>query len=572
MAVAVSQMIGPARNAAIFYAPDGYDPKIKGINGRRAAGEGFLSGLIRHGQIDEIVGLTQGQSDANAFAEHVARYGNNRPLRIVPLDRVQTIAPVGTLYFPSPNIAQECWRRATFGSDAYAICGITHTIATKAVMQGFFDIRSAPQMPWDAVICTSRAARDAVEFQMALGDDYLQRRFPGTVMPPPPMLPVIPLGVDAEAFAPAPGLRMSWRQTHGIGDGDLVLGVVSRLTPHEKFDPLPVYLALASARRQMPMGQGLHLILYGKFADDHARMVFVKGASDLMPEVGLHVVDGADLAQRAAVLAASDVFVFAIDNLQETFGLAPVEAMAAGLPVIASDWDGLRDTVTPDCGFLIPTQMAAPLITHHIGDRFGGGTDTYTQYLSQTAALTRIDVPAMARAVVTLAGNSDLRRRMGQAAARRALTLFDWRVVIAQMQDLWGAQDARRRAATCDTLRVAMGARPVAPSPFAMFAGFASLPPVDLHHTRLILQAPAPGKPDVTAMLALRDYDYLRRLIEDKDRFVAVAEAFRAAGAHGASAVQVAQSIGSSIASVGRVVTWLLKYDYLNESKAQDAP
>ena len=38
------------------------------------------------------------------------------------------------------------------------------------------------------------------------------------------------------------------------------------------------------------------------------------------------------------------------DNIQETFGLTPVEAMAAGLPCVMSDWDGYRDTVRDGVG------------------------------------------------------------------------------------------------------------------------------------------------------------------------------------------------------------------------------
>src|SRR3546814_3034291 len=54
--------------------------------------------------------------------------------------------------------------------------------------------------------------------------------------------------------------------------------------------------------------------------------------------------------------AAADVFVSLSDNIQESFGITPVEAMAAGLPCIVSDWDGYRDTVVDgETGILVPT-------------------------------------------------------------------------------------------------------------------------------------------------------------------------------------------------------------------------
>jgi hypothetical protein len=58
------------------------------------------------------------------------------------------------------------------------------------------------------------------------------------------------------------------------------------------------------------------------------------------------------------------MFLFPIDNVQETFGLAPIEAMAAGLPVIVSDWDGMKDTVTPDVGIRIPTEVPHADLTY----------------------------------------------------------------------------------------------------------------------------------------------------------------------------------------------------------------
>ena len=44
-----------ARNAAIWYAQDGFDPAAKGINGRRVAGASFLTGFLRHAAVDEFV-------------------------------------------------------------------------------------------------------------------------------------------------------------------------------------------------------------------------------------------------------------------------------------------------------------------------------------------------------------------------------------------------------------------------------------------------------------------------------------------------------------------------------------
>ena len=63
----------------------------------------------------------------------------------------------------------------------------------------------------------------------------------------------------------------------------------------------------------------------------------------LCPEVQLHVLDGRGEKVRREIWSAADIFVSLVDNIQETFGLAPLEAMAAGLPTVVSDWDGFRD-------------------------------------------------------------------------------------------------------------------------------------------------------------------------------------------------------------------------------------
>ncbi len=560
----------PKANAAIWFSPDGYDPATKGINGRRIAGESFLRGLFAHAEVEEFVSISHYPSDEAAFRKFASRCGVTRPLRGVRLDAPAALAPTEVLHYAAPNFAAECWRRAPHGAAAWAISGITHTTASKPVMQGLFDLRAAPQMPWDAVICTSRAVQASLRTAMELAEAHLAIRFAGAVLPARPLLPVIPLGIHCDDFAPDPAAGQGLRARLGIAAGDIAVACIARLTPQEKFDPLPLFIAMAAAAAEMTAAAGgkLHLLLCGQFRDDVWRPVFADGAAALMPSVGFHLLDGGDAAARKATLSAADMFVFPIDNVQETFGLAPVEAMAAGLPVIVSDWDGMKDTVTPDVGFRIPTEMPDPGLTTYLGQRHFGGTDGYQQYLGQLSALTRIDVPGLTRALVTLGTDAALRARMGAAARARARALYDWRVVIPQMQALWAEQaamlaharknpDLRRITTPIDAAHL-----PVAPAPHLYFAGYPSAPRPAPRRYRAV---PLGQRPDLAATLALRNYAATRRLFEEPDRIAAILVALTAAP--GCTAADLAAATSLPHRMVQRVLIWLLKYHFAEDTR-----
>lgn len=217
------------RNAAIWYAPDGFDPG-KGVNGRRMAGDSFLRGWFRHADAAEWVGLTHGPMDERGFRALAEELRPGAAVRVERLENARAMAPVGTMFFSGPNFATETWRRGLWGATAYAICGITHTISTKAVMEGAWHLRASPQAEWDAVICTSRAVKAALETQMEMIDEFLAARF-GGVVPPRPQMPVIPLGIDCDAFAPDPAAGAALRAELGIAAEDSVALVVARLSP-----------------------------------------------------------------------------------------------------------------------------------------------------------------------------------------------------------------------------------------------------------------------------------------------------------------------------------------------------
>jgi glycosyltransferase involved in cell wall biosynthesis len=555
-------------NAAIWFAADGYDPAAKGINGRRVAGESFLRGFFAHGDVDEFVSLAHAQPDHAAFAALARASGVQQPLRAVRCDAPAMLRPVDVVSYPAPLDPIECWRRAPHGAASWALCGITHTTSTRGVMRTIYDLRSAPQMPWDAIICTSDAVQASLRRLLELADDQLAVRFPGAVLPSRPLLPVIPLGVHCDDFAPDPAAGRALRDRLGIQPGDMAAVCIARLTPDEKFDPFPLFLAMEAAAQEVRAfgGGKLHLILCGQFRDPHWQGVFERGAARLMPSCGYHLLDGGNAADRKATLSGGDVFVFPIDNVQETFGLAPVEAMAAGLPVIVSDWDGMKDTVTPETGFRIPTELPGQGLATYISHRHMGGTDGYLQYVGQLSALTRIDVRALTRALVDLATDPDLRGRMGAAARARARALYDWRVIIPRMQALWAEQAAMlahaRTRPTRATARVDAGQIPIGPAPEQMFAAYPTRisPPA-----RRFRAVDTGGRPDVATTFALRDYSHGRRMIEDPARVAAILAAFAAAEPGGATETDVATATGLPPAMVGRSTLWLLKYHFLIE-------
>ena len=545
-------------NAGIWYAPDGYDPKANGINGRRVAGESFLRGFFAHAEVEEFVCLTHGQDSEQHFRNFAARERVRKPIRTVRLEAAATLAPVEVVNYPSPNYATECWRRAQWGDSAYAICGVTHTTATKAIMQGFYDLRAAPQMAWDAVICTSRAVQASVITQMDLADEFLARRFGGKA-PARPLLPVLPLGVNCDDYARDPEAGQALRARLGIAEDEMACAIIARLSPNEKFDPLPLYLALAQAQRRC--GTRFHLLLCGQFRDAYAHKVFIQGAKALMPEVGFHLLDGADAAQRKAALSGADIFLFPIDNVQETFGLGPIEAMAAGLPLIVSDWDGMRDTVTRGVGIRVPTEMPRPELTAELGQRYFDGTENYIQYISQLSAMTRLDNGAMVEALVTLAQNPALRAKMSRNGLARARQVYDWSVVIPQMQALWAEQAAilasaraRGEGHVISALRL-----PPAPSPGVFFKAYPSAPPARLD--RIYLARPVEERPDLITCLNLRDYEHNNRMFESRLRVSAVLKALDTAP-EGATSSQLAKASGISECAVTRILYWLMKYDF----------
>jgi len=457
-------------HAAIQYARSSFDTRAGEIMGRLVAGETFLKAWIAHGDADPLTAWVHNHADALAFEDHTRELGVTSEIAVAGAENFAPLLNAGTLWLADPAIARHAWERRWFRQDAWSIVGITHTISTGRAMDGLAALLTAPVQPWDALICTSRAARDAVRSLLDDQAAYLAQRLGATACTGPE-LPIIPLGVDCAGFAPDPAARARWRKELGIGEDEVAVLQFGRMAIHLKAHPLPLYLALRQAARMQPERR-LHLIFAGQPINPEQGERFRQLAAGFTDTITTHFVDGAR-ADAGSVRAAADIFALLSDNIQESFGLAPIEAMAAGLPVVGSAWDGLRDTIEHGVtGFLIDTILPAQGTGEILARRHALGADDYHHYIGAVAQFTAIDVGQAAQAFAALAADPALRRRMGDAAAARARALYDWRHVIGAYRRLIDQLTEIRAYAAERAPRGSRPANPARMDPCRMFGAY----------------------------------------------------------------------------------------------------
>lgn len=220
----------------------------------------------------------------------------------------------------------------------------------------------------DVVITVSAAVRDHM-----LGDN-----------PSASNIRVLHNGIDVEKFAAAGG-RESLRAEFGFGPDYVVAGTLARVSRGKGQGYLLDAAALVASR--VP---GLKYLLVGDAFVGQQHLV--DGLRQKIADIGLadrvrlsgYRSDGPD------VLAALDICVLP-STLPDSFPTVVLEAMAAGKPVVATNWGGAKEMIVEgDTGFVVPVD----------------------------------DPSVLADRLETLAQSPELRSRFGAAGQSRARDLF----------------------------------------------------------------------------------------------------------------------------------------------------
>ncbi|MDQ0581111.1 glycosyltransferase [Streptomyces rishiriensis] len=317
--------------------------------------------LLRHLPVEcEVVTLTNPGTVADGLASDGVRVvhlgmAGNRDLAALP--RLVRIIRSGGYDLVHTHLYRAC----VYGRLAARLAGVRAVVATEhSLGESQMEGRRLTAGVRALYLASERLGRTTVAVSPTVAD-----RLRGWGVPAP-RIEVVPNGIDLARFRFDPDARRQTRRRLGLPDHAYVVGGVGRLTAGKRFD------VLIHALARLPADHWLLLVGGGPEENVLRRTAHEAGVADRVLFTGERpcVPDGTPGPDLPSLTCAMDLFVS--PSPEETFGLAVVEALACGLPVLYASCPAIEQ---------LPARATG-------ARRVTGGTEAFVRALAEARART----------------------------------------------------------------------------------------------------------------------------------------------------------------------------------------
>lgn len=201
---------------------------------------------------------------------------------------------------------------------------------------------------------------------------------------------ITPFGIDTNLFK-----NLNYKKD----EDKIIIGIVKTLAPKYGIEYLIKAIKELEDILEKDIFNKIEVHIYGKG-------YLEKKLKELSKNLGLETkIKFLGFIKNTDVLKAiNGMDIFVVPSLEESFGVAAVEAMACEVPVIVSDADGLKEIVVDnETGFIVPKK----------------------------------DYKAIAEKIKELILNKDIRKKIGKNGRKRVLKLYDWNNNVNHMIEVY---------------------------------------------------------------------------------------------------------------------------------------
>ena len=414
----------------IWASLDDYLPPESGFQhvGRNIANHTFFQALLRYGHFEEYHFFLANNAHRRMFEEghrsFLEKIGAASKVKL--FDRLELPFRLRecdyTVFHQSDHITlfnSLCHIRNQAGN--FPVTAFIHSLSYQHFMSKYLEMIMGGAVTGDTLICSSSCGKKVLENCFRQISSQLNLDSPSFGME------VIPLGIEDGAFSTPE--RSLCRKQLGLETDESIGLCFGRFSDYDKMDLFPL---LQAFQRIYGDDHPFRLILAGAIhSESYFKMVElwtkVLGIAEKVT-----IMTNISEKDKLALYGSADFFISVSDNPQETFGLTLLEAMACGLPLVVSDFDGYKEIVTDSVGRRIKTIWGDFETLAALGPVMDEAT--YHRYIAQSIS---IDVKELAKVMLFFFSNPDVCRDMGAAARKRFLRHFDSRVIISRLEELW---------------------------------------------------------------------------------------------------------------------------------------